>query len=40
MFNIARGDAALLGEVDTNELSETGRVVVSDSLGVTWQFIT
>ena len=34
MFNIARGETSSSVEVDTDELSETGRVVVSDGLGV------
>ena len=38
MFNIARSDTTLLGEVDSDELSETRRVVVSDSLGITEGF--
>ena len=38
MFNIARSDTTSTVEVDSNELSETGRVVVTDSLGVTEGF--
>ena len=35
MFNIARSETSSFAEVDTDELSETGGVVVSDSLGIT-----
>ena len=40
VFDIARSETSSSVEVDTDELSETRRVVVSDSLGITWQFIT
>ena len=38
MFNIARSDTTSTVEVDSDEFTETRRVVVTDSLGVTESF--